>query len=256
MNAETRIEPVVNVHRKLSIARQRFHNLALKKTGKNTFAGYNYFELGDFLIPALTVFDEVGLSAVVTFGADVAAMQITDMDNPSDTIVITSPMGSAALKGCHEVQNIGAVETYQRRYLWVAALEIVEHDALDATNGKHAPDTRANPSTGERTPAKKDRDAPFPPGPAKNKTALKDLGRDLWADVLSCESAASLDKLLSSEAALVTQLKEALPQWWGGGMRDGEPYEGLGQVIKRLERDFAGVAETGMDFRGNPILAG
>jgi hypothetical protein len=44
-------------------------------------------------------------------------------------------MGSAQLKGCHEVQNIGAVETYQRRYLWVAALEIVEHDALDATTG-------------------------------------------------------------------------------------------------------------------------
>jgi hypothetical protein len=44
-------------------------------------------------------------------------------------------MGSAALKGCHEVQNIGAVETYQRRYLWVTAMEIVEHDALDATTG-------------------------------------------------------------------------------------------------------------------------
>jgi hypothetical protein len=44
-------------------------------------------------------------------------------------------MGSAALKGCHEVQNIGAVETYQRRYLWVTALEIVEHDALDSSEG-------------------------------------------------------------------------------------------------------------------------
>jgi hypothetical protein len=52
-------------------------------------------------------------------------------------------MGSAALKGCHEVQNIGAVETYQRRYLWVTAMEIVEHDALDATNGKEAPEGRA-----------------------------------------------------------------------------------------------------------------
>jgi hypothetical protein len=48
-------------------------------------------------------------------------------------------MGSAALKGCHEVQNIGAVETYQRRYLWVTAMEIVEHDALDATTAKDAP---------------------------------------------------------------------------------------------------------------------
>ena len=27
------------------------------------------------------------------------------------------------------------MQTYLRRYLWVAALEIVEHDALDATTG-------------------------------------------------------------------------------------------------------------------------
>jgi hypothetical protein len=33
------------------------------------------------------------------------------------------------------VQNIGAVETYQRRYLYVTALSIVEHDALDAVTG-------------------------------------------------------------------------------------------------------------------------
>jgi hypothetical protein len=62
-------------------------------------------------------------------------MAIRDVENPADCITLYSPMGSANLKGCHEVQNIGAVETYQRRYLWVAALEIVEHDALDATTG-------------------------------------------------------------------------------------------------------------------------
>ncbi len=134
-NAETKD----NVYRKLSEARQKFHALELRKTGKNTFAGYSYFELGDFLIPALKVLHEVGLLAVVTFTADTAIMDIYSLDEPTDFIRITSPMGSAALKGCHEVQNIGAVETYQRRYLWVAALEIVEHDALDATNGKAAP---------------------------------------------------------------------------------------------------------------------
>jgi len=31
------------------------------------------------------------------------------------------------------VQNIGAVETYQRRYLWGTAMEIVEHDAIDSS---------------------------------------------------------------------------------------------------------------------------
>jgi hypothetical protein len=134
MNAQTKITP--SVYRKLSEARRKFHALELKKTGHNTFANYKYFELGDFLIPALKVFDDVGLLALpVSFTADTATMTIVDMDNPESRIEFTSPMGSAALKGCHEVQNIGAVETYQRRYLWVAALEIVEHDALDASSG-------------------------------------------------------------------------------------------------------------------------
>ena len=125
----------MNVYERLNAAREEFHSLQLRKTGKNTFAGYSYFELADFLIPALTVFRKHGLCAIISFDSDIARMRITAIED-GDTIEITSPMGSAALKGCHEVQNICAVETYQRRYLWVAALEIVEHDALDATTGK------------------------------------------------------------------------------------------------------------------------
>ncbi len=33
------------------------------------------------------------------------------------------------------MQNLGAVQTYLSRYLWVSVLHIVEHDALDATTG-------------------------------------------------------------------------------------------------------------------------
>lgn len=129
----------MNVYQKLNAAREAFHSLKLEKTGHNKFAGYYYFELGDFLIPALKVFREAGLCAVVSFDADKASMIVRNVEKPDEYLTIYSPMGSAALKGCHEVQNIGAVETYQRRYLWVAALEIVEHDALDATTGKERP---------------------------------------------------------------------------------------------------------------------
>ena len=135
----------MSVYKKLNEARVKFHSLELKKTGHNKFAGYYYFELGDFLTPALKVFNEVGLCAIVSFDSERANMQIIPVDwKPGESVItITSPMGSAALKGCHEVQNIGAVETYQRRYLWVAALEIVEHDALDATTGKEKEDGNA-----------------------------------------------------------------------------------------------------------------
>jgi hypothetical protein len=132
----------MNVYKKLNAARTTLQGWDLSKSGHNKFAGYKYFELGDFLPAINTIFDDVGLCGVVSFTADLATLTIADIEDGSQ-VVITSPMGSAVLKGCHEVQNIGAVETYQRRYLWVTAMEIVEHDALDATNGKEAPEGRA-----------------------------------------------------------------------------------------------------------------
>ena len=126
----------MNVYQKLNEARERFHQSKLNKSGQNKFAGYKYFELSDFVVPALQIFKEVGLTSVISFGKETADMRIVNNDKPDEVILIESPMSSAALKGCHEVQNLGAVQTYLRRYLWVAALEIVEHDALDATTGK------------------------------------------------------------------------------------------------------------------------
>lgn len=122
----------MNVHQKLNLAREKFHAAEIKKSGHNKFAGYYYFELADFVVPALQIFKEVGLTSVIRFEQNIATMDIVNNEKPEDRISITSPMSEAALKGCHPVQNLGAVETYIRRYLWVAALEIVEHDALDS----------------------------------------------------------------------------------------------------------------------------
>ena len=123
----------MNVYKKLQQARLILGSMKLKKSGLNKFAGYQYFELGDFLMPTQQIFSDVGLCGVVSFTPEIATLKIFNVDAPEEVITFTSPMGSAALKGCHEVQNVGAVETYQRRYLYVSAMEIVEHDALDSS---------------------------------------------------------------------------------------------------------------------------
>ena len=129
----------MSVYQKLQAARIKLQSTEMKKSGHNKFAGYQYFELADFLTPIQKIFNEIGLCPIVSFTAELASLRIVDMEDSSE-VTFTSPMGSAALKGCHEVQNIGAVETYQRRYLYVAAMEIVEHDALDATTAKDKPE--------------------------------------------------------------------------------------------------------------------
>ena len=126
----------MSIYKKLQEARIMLQNTQLKKSGHNKFAGYYYFELSDFVVPALQVMKEVGMTPIISFGKEIAEMRLVNDDKPEEIIVITSPMSEAALKGCHPVQNLGAVESYIRRYLWVTALEIVEHDALDATTGK------------------------------------------------------------------------------------------------------------------------
>ena len=125
----------MTAYQKLMEARIALQGKKLAKTGKNKFAGYSYFELGDFLPTVQEIFLDLGLCGVISYGVEKADLTICDVGNPEDKITISSPMSSASLKGAHEIQNLGAVQTYLRRYLWVTAMEIVEHDALDAVLG-------------------------------------------------------------------------------------------------------------------------
>lgn len=120
------------VYEKLQKARIKLQHTELKKSGHNKFAGYKYFELGDFLPAIQSIFFELKLCPVVSFGTDLATLRIIDTEN-GGCVTFTSPMAEAQLKGCHPIQNLGAVETYSRRYLYVTALEIVEHDAIDSS---------------------------------------------------------------------------------------------------------------------------
>lgn len=139
----------MSIYAKLNAARAAFHNTQLKKSGHNKFAGYDYFELGDFLVPGMKCMTDAGLCPVISFGDAQAVMRIVDVDKPEDAILIATPMSEANLKGCHPVQNLGAVQTYLRRYLWVAALEIVEHDAIDSSTGKKEEKSfRSSPTMG------------------------------------------------------------------------------------------------------------
>ena len=231
MNAQTKIQSP-NVYQRLNAARAAFHATKLKKTGKNTFAGYQYFELGDFLVPALKIFAEHGLCATISFSPDLASMRIVNADNPEDWTCITSPMGSAALKGCHEVQNIGAVETYQRRYLWVAALEIVEHDALDATTGR---------DTGQSEDRKV---SPAPKAPAHS--ALKTVYRQFIHEGNGCGDGDEWSAFMATpdSVKLVNDIREKLPHIWDGenwpeGQARPDEWEPLQDFINRRAKECA-----------------
>jgi hypothetical protein len=172
-----------NVYKKLQTCRVDLKKLPIKESGENKFAGYRYMELGDFLPHIVDLCDTNGLCTVVSFD-DKATLTVVNSDKPEERIVFTSPMSTAELKGCHAIQNLGAVETYLRRYLYVAAFDIVEHDALDSTHGKDQGDTgkKSAPLKQHANPANK------PVGtetemPAVNKTLHDELAAYCAGDV-------------------------------------------------------------------------
>ena len=126
----------MNVYSKLAKARVELQSIEMSKSGHNKFAGYKYFELGDFLPHINSIFDKLGLCDVITFSNETAYLTIYDtseMDKVFGVTVFSTPMAEAPLKGALPIQALGAQHTYMRRYLYMLALNITEHDAIDAS---------------------------------------------------------------------------------------------------------------------------
>ena len=126
----------MNVYEKLQQARVILQNENLKKSGKNAYSGFTYFELADFIPAVNVIFEQLKLCSNFSIVAGIATLTIINSEKIDETTVFTMPTAELQLKGCTAVQALGGVNTYCRRYLYLNALEIVEADMLDPQAGK------------------------------------------------------------------------------------------------------------------------
>ena len=171
-----------NVYQRLLEARVLFMEEDVKKSGKNMKMSYKYFELQDIVPVATPIFQKVGLLPAVTFSDTEATMTIFNVDCPSDYINFTSPMReiepiiSTKTGGevTNAIQRLGSVETYQRRYLYMIALDIVESDSIEPTTGDNPPP--APKPTAPVTPEKRQEVTKTLTAPEGNATELQIKG--------------------------------------------------------------------------------
>lgn len=200
----------MNIYEKIQTIRVELKNKNIKMSGYNDYAGYDYFELDDFL-PALNdLMLRHKMTAYPSFGAETATLTAVNCENPEETVVITSPMGSASLKGCHAVQNIGATETYQRRYLYQALFDISEKDSLNGTQGApNASSTNESNRTSNVSQAQ-NRSATAANGQPlmteAQKRELKALGSDI--DKVAAYYKTTADKLTQLQAQQAIDMKK------------------------------------------------
>lgn len=126
----------MNIYEKLQTIRLELLKAQPKKSGRNKFAGFNYYELGDF-VPLLV---ELGVKykvfTLTTFNNENASIKAINTEKPDEFVEVTIPMRELELKGANDLQELGGVVTYQRRYLLMTLFDIVDSDYFDATLGK------------------------------------------------------------------------------------------------------------------------
>lgn len=144
----------------------------------------------------------------------------------SEETTMILPHDSSGSKNA--VQAIGSSTSYGKRYTALALLNITTGGEDDDGLGAVSVQVHEKPG-----------DAPFPQGPAQNKSALKTMARNAWRDVEGAGDQDQLDVVLADNRDIIRQLRAALPSWWDGGERDGNAFEGLGEVISRKQREFA-----------------
>lgn len=123
----------MNIFEKVQRAKDNILKANLKKSGKNKFAGYTYYELSDLLPTIIQVCNDLKLFTKVTFTDEYAILQIINIEKPEETLEYTSPMKELSLKGANAIQALGGTQTYQRRYLYMSAFDIIENDMFDAS---------------------------------------------------------------------------------------------------------------------------
>ena len=173
--AEVATKDTRNVYERLLAARQDFLAANVKKSGVNRFAEFEYFELSDIVPVATEIFAKHRLIMTVTFGNDDAIGYLVNLDNPSEMIPFTSPMRTldfSKIKGMNALQGLGSEETYQRRYLYMAALDIVEQDTIDGTSGNAALDASEGAQTAPKRSAKNS-SSPTKPATKAERDAIK-----------------------------------------------------------------------------------
>lgn len=131
----------MGVWERLLLSRLEFANGGVKKTGKHLKPNYMYFTLDDIVPAALPIFAKYRILTHITFEYGYAIGTVINIDKPEEKIEFKSPLkeiesieNSSGSKMTNEMQNMGSVETYSRRYLYLTILDITEHDDIDGNS--------------------------------------------------------------------------------------------------------------------------
>ena len=136
--------------------RVKLQSSNLKKSGKNDFARFEYFELADFLPKLNELMEEEGINDIFTIDENVAKLTLikgeerqeytlpfyrfeTPLNFKKDkngNFMKDSNGNYLEVKSMQDIQYLGALNTYYKRYLYLNAFGITDGEVIDRMNNE------------------------------------------------------------------------------------------------------------------------
>ncbi len=144
----------------------------LKKSGKNKFAGFDYFELADFLPKLNELMQKEKVNDLFTIDDGKATLTLIQSDekqvytipfilfetpktykkSKSGEYVKNKDGEYVLIPSMQDIQYLGALNTYYKRYLYLNAFGITDGDVIDAMDNSE--ETKSNPDVKKDEPIK------------------------------------------------------------------------------------------------------
>lgn len=139
----------MNLNESIIKIRVELQNAKLKKSGKNKFAGFDYFELADFLPKLNELMLSEGLNDRFYIKDDLATLEIQKGDEINTYtmpfVMFETPTNRREdkttgevyeVKSMQDIQYLGALNTYYKRYLYLNAFGITDGEIIDSMNNE------------------------------------------------------------------------------------------------------------------------
>lgn len=143
-----------NLNESIISIRVKLQNAKLKKSGKNKFAGFDYFELADFLPKLNELMLEEGVNDIFYIKNDYATLELQKGEEINaytmPFILFETPLTYKKDKegnfiknkegdyiqvpSMQDIQYLGALNTYYKRYLYLNAFGITDGEVIDSMN--------------------------------------------------------------------------------------------------------------------------
>jgi len=117
----------------------------LKKSGKNKFAGFDYFELADFLPTLNELMQQERVNDIFTIQDNIAKLILVKGNETQEYtmpfVIFDTPVNTKKdketgevrdIKSMQDIQYLGALNTYYKRYLYLNAFGITDGDVIDS----------------------------------------------------------------------------------------------------------------------------